>query len=547
MIDSSDTKDNYNDIQESENNYRVLMELLPDAVVIHRDNIVLYANQAAGQMAGLQNSDDLIGRNVNEFLFDLDRDEVQLRIRSVMEGNRDPTLVEGKIKDINGHTIYVEGVSRMVPHLGKPAVLTLLRDITELKEAIQNIEYRNNVLHRILDTLPAIVYVSDMNTYEVLFINEYGRNIWGNVSGQLCYETIQENQTRPCEFCTNKYLLNKNGEPTVVYNWEFRNTKNDRWYNIRDLAIPWIDGRIVRMEIALDITDRKEAERDLKEANRRLLTMYEQLEEKNIELKEQIEMEMEKLRKHEFLLIQQSKLAAMGEMIGAISHQWRQPLNGLGLIVQDIQDSYEHNELTEEYLDDNVQDALQLIDFMSRTIDDFRDFLRPVELIEDFYPCRAIENVVHLLNTQLENHGTTVDLQCDDYDLLISGAENDFKQVLVNLINNARDAIGEQKNNSISSSEIFKGNIIIQMVHNADEIIISVEDNGGGIDPEIIDRIFEPYFTTKETGKGTGIGLYMSRVIVDNRLHGRIHVRNGDQGALFEIRIPCQKDGGLKK
>jgi len=120
----------------------------------------------------------------------------------------------------------------------------------------------------ILDSIDALVYVADMDTYELIFANEYGRKIWGNMQGKTCWKVLQEGQDGPCTFCTNDRLLDKDGKPTGVYVWEFQNTANKRWYQCRDQAIPWVDGRIVRMEVATDITERKQAEDELKKAKK---------------------------------------------------------------------------------------------------------------------------------------------------------------------------------------------------------------------------------------------------------------------------------------
>jgi diguanylate cyclase (GGDEF)-like protein len=118
----------------------------------------------------------------------------------------------------------------------------------------------------VLDSLDALVYVTDMQTHEILFFNEYGRTIWGDGAGKICWQTLQSGQSGPCEFCTNDKLVDKDGQATGVYVWEFQNTVNGHWYQCRDQAIQWIDGRLVRMEIATDITDRKQVEEELRAA-----------------------------------------------------------------------------------------------------------------------------------------------------------------------------------------------------------------------------------------------------------------------------------------
>jgi diguanylate cyclase (GGDEF)-like protein len=130
------------------------------------------------------------------------------------------------------------------------------------------LEHYRSIL-TILDSLDALVYVSDMQTYELLFTNEYGKSVWGDIQGQTCWKVLQDGQSGPCAFCTNDRLLDADGQPSGVYVWEFQNTVNQHWYQCRDQAIRWTDGRLVRLEIATDITDRKLAEEELKVAKQR--------------------------------------------------------------------------------------------------------------------------------------------------------------------------------------------------------------------------------------------------------------------------------------
>lgn len=151
----------------------------------------------------------------------------------------------------------------------KPASTELLLGSALMDDDIKLAEESYRGIATVLDSLDALVYVSDMQTNEVLFVNEYGRSIWGNIQGKTCWKALQTGQVGPCSFCTNSRLLDEFGAPTDVYVWEFQNTVNKRWYQCRDKALRWVDGRMVRLEIATDITDKKHAEEELKAAKRR--------------------------------------------------------------------------------------------------------------------------------------------------------------------------------------------------------------------------------------------------------------------------------------
>lgn len=146
------------------------------------------------------------------------------------------------------------------------AIVRLAENNSPLNPDDNEFQQSYNTISTVLDSLDALVYVSDMNTHELLFFNEYGKAIWGDAVGKICWATLQTGQSGPCEFCTNDKLLDENGQSNGVYVWEFQNTVDGHWYQCRDQAIQWIDGRIVRMEIATDITERKQAEEELKAA-----------------------------------------------------------------------------------------------------------------------------------------------------------------------------------------------------------------------------------------------------------------------------------------
>jgi signal transduction histidine kinase len=216
----------------------------------------------------------------------------------------------------------------------------------------------------------------------------------------------------------------------------------------------------------------------------------------------------------------------MGEMIGMIAHQWRQPLNALALNIQFLPEmlSDECDKKVIEKLENFSKDNMQTIKFMSHTIDDFRNFFKKDKEKVEFDVTEEINKVLDIQKTQLNDHN--IELIKNLKPIKVKEFKNEFKQVILNLISNAKDAIVKQNK---------KGIIKISNYELNDEVVVIIEDNGGGIDDNIIDKIFEPYFTTKET-QGTGLGLYMSNEII-KRMGGKIEVKNTKYGAKFIIRL----------
>ncbi|NQY24390.1 MAG: PAS domain-containing protein [Campylobacteraceae bacterium] len=238
----------------------------------------------------------------------------------------------------------------------------------------------------------------------------------------------------------------------------------------------------------------------------------------------------ERLQQKQFL-IQQGKLAEMGDMIAAIAHQWNEPLVELSAQVQDIQTSYLLEDLQKVHMDDFVNDSMVQIKYMSKTLSDFRNFLKPSTKRTLFSIKNSFDEIFEIVGKQLfySNISTTIEYNNEKKELLIYGFENEFKQVLLNIINNAKNKILEKETN-----EKFKLTIKI----NSDETynIIEIIDDGGIIDEKIINSIFDPYFTTKE--EGTGFGLYMAKVIIEDKMMGNIRVHNHANLVVFTIKIP---------
>ncbi|KJU84512.1 sensor signal transduction histidine kinase [Candidatus Magnetobacterium bavaricum] len=265
-----------------------------------------------------------------------------------------------------------------------------------------------------------------------------------------------------------------------------------------------------------------------------------QLEELNAHLEERVRLEIQRRGQQEVMLIHQSKLAAMGDMIGAIAHQWRQPLNAIGMIIQDFEDAFTFGELNKDYIDTNIKRGMEIIYDMSKTIDDFRNFFRADREMIDFDLISTVQKVISLVSDQLRHNYISVTVNSNGLARLItSGLPNEFKQVMLNVIGNARDAILQRREKGHMGKE--KGLISIEASKEAGRALLRISDNGGGIGEKVIDRIFEPYFTTKQPDKGTGIGLHMSKIIIEEHMSGYITVANITNGAMFTIELNCKE------
>lgn len=296
--------------------------------------------------------------------------------------------------------------------------------------------------------------------------------------------------------------------------------KDGSGFEVEFVATPIMDdGRIVGAVVVFkDITEQKELQRELLRINQQL----------EIRIKEEVEARQQQ----ELILMQQSKMAMMGEMIGAIAHQWRQPLNSLAILVQDVHEVYKYEEITEEYIVSFKGMAMSIIQRMSKTIDDFRNYFKPDKQEEQFSLECAVEQTLNLVLPQLNNNRIMVNFQKTG-EHLVYGYKNELEQAILIIISNAKDVLLDNK--------IQNPKIDITICDLGDKIWLIIQDNGGGIPEKIRHRIFEPYFTTKEQGKGTGIGLYIAKEIVERQMGGKIYAENSEDGARFLIILDGSK------
>lgn len=252
-------------------------------------------------------------------------------------------------------------------------------------------------------------------------------------------------------------------------------------------------------------------------------------ENEKTKLQNLIDTEIERRMDSEYLLMQQAKLATMGEMIGHIAHQWRQPLAQLGGIFMNLESAYAFNELDEKYLNQRVLHGNDLLKYMSNTIEDFRNFFEPNRTKEVFNLSEYIQNAVNIINASLTYHHINLDFHKPSKTINTTGFPSEFSQVILNILANAQDVLVQE--------DIKNPFIKIVLRETKDKVYIDIEDNGGGINLNVIDKVFDIYFTTKSKKEGTGLGLYISKLIIETKLSGEINVSNSDVGAVFTIEL----------
>ena len=505
-------------LQESEERFRLIGTSANDGIVIlGAEDRVVYWNPAAEKIFGYPAS-EVFDRKLHELIAPVRFREDFRRGFAHFIATGEGTLL-GKTFEIealhkNGNEFPIELSISAFQLKGRWHALGIARDIGERKKA--ELEFKT-----IIQTTKDGFLVVDAYQGQLLDANDAYCNMLGYGRAELLDLRIADIEVM------------ESPEKVIKHNAEIRNAGKARFETRQRRK----DGRIIDVDISAtylearggvfivfirNITERKRLERELQHLNQ---TVEEQV-------KDGIARNMEQER----VLIHQSRLAAMGEMIGNIAHQWRQPINALTLLLANIKDAHEFNEMSQEYLNKAVGTGQQMIQKMSSTIDDFRNFFKPNKVKQSFNPCDSIEDAIKLVSHSFQNSGIAItqDKSLETYNAL--GYPNEFAQVVLNALSNARDAIAGKKRES------FAGKVHIEAEKTGNTLAVTIRDNGGGIPEEIMGKVFDPYFTTKE--KGTGIGLYMSKMIMDH-MDGGIIVRNVEGCAEVRLTLPMDADSAV--
>lgn len=280
--------------------------------------------------------------------------------------------------------------------------------------------------------------------------------------------------------------------------------------------------------ISRDITDRKITEQRLVNLNKQLSEKSIALEDLNRSLEERIQKALQESREKDRILTLQSRQAAMGELIGNIAHQWRQPLNAINLIIFDLLEAYKYKELDENYLNNSYNEINRVVQNMSQTIDDFRNFFKPVKEKKLFDINTIIEQSLHFSSAGLAANNIHLTFKKNG-SIMVMGYPNELIQTLINIIQNAKDALLESHNTN--------KNIWINSHVENDYALISINNNGGIIPPDHLEKVFDPYYSTKPEGHGTGMGLFISKTIIEKNMKGNLNVKNIENGVCFEIKM----------
>ncbi len=259
-----------------------------------------------------------------------------------------------------------------------------------------------------------------------------------------------------------------------------------------------------------------------------LKSYKEKVRDNELTLKTKISKAITESQKKDQTMLYQSRLAQMGEMISMIAHQWKQPLSEISGIFMELETACKFDKVDKKYVLECAKDGDRISEFMSRTIEDFRNFFKPDKKREKFSINDALEEAITLVSASIKNSNIQIFKEAKT-DMFITGYSNEYSQVVLNILLNAKDVLISRK--------IENPSIYIKIYKKNNKSILEISDNANGINDNIINKIFDPYFSTKEKVNGTGLGLYMSKMIIEKSMGGRLSVANNNIGASFKIEV----------
>ena len=531
------------ELRESEEKFRILAETIPSAIIVYQEEKLVYVNPAAIEATGYSEQECMQMR-----FWDLASDDFKELIRdrgiARQRGEKIPSQYEYQWVTKSGEKKWAFISSARIEYKGKPAGIAMLVDISdrrrmeeELHQAHDELEKRvmerTEELARATEALTAsekekslILNITD----DILIFYDPDMNIlWANKAAgasvnmtheelrkRRCWEAWHQRQ-EPCFGCP-VLLARDTGQPQEM---EVRSPDQRVWF-IRAYPVRDESGRLIGMvEFTQDFTERKLIEEELERQKSRL-------QELNSTLENRVREEVTKNREKDILLIQQNRQAAMGELLEHIAHQWKQPLTVVSLVIQNLWYLHANSKLTADKVRETIDTTTDLLEHMAHTIEDFRDFYRPDKKKTVFSITDSVDKALAFISPALKHESIAVDVDVVP-GLLAMGYPREYIQVLLNVLSNARDALIDRKTEEAT--------ITIRGVAEGTRAVITITDNAGGIPESVVHSIFDLYVTTKEARGGTGIGLHMSKNIIEKNMDGSLTAHNTNSGAQFRIAV----------
>lgn len=425
----------------------------------------------------------------------------------------------------DGSTFPVEAAINHVRFGDQEYCFSYITDITARKAAENALRENEQYLRNLLEQFPGTVFWKDRESVyrgcNLAFAQGAGFERVDDIVGMTDYDMPWKESEATAYRRDDQEVMQGGRSKLDILETQLQANGKQVRFNTSKVPIHDHRGEVVGvLGLSHDITQQQRAAEALRELNATLETRVREEAQKN--------------REKDHLLIQQSRLAAMGEMIGNIAHQWRQPINALGLVLANIRDAHEFGDLDQDYLHTQVDRGTNLIHKMSTTIDDFRNFFRPDRSRQVFSLAQAVKEALMVVELSFTHSNIRIELDIAE-DVSSLGLGNEYAQVVLNLLANSKNAISER--------QVQAGAVHIRVARDGDMAAVTVGDNGGGIPEEVLPKVFDPYFTTRESG--TGIGLYMSRMIIEN-MGGHISVTNTEAGARFTLHTPLAPPDGAQ-
>ncbi len=510
--DISERKQAEDALRVSEENYRMLFESANDAIFVYHTSPdgmpskFININQKASEMLGYS-SEELL-------TFSPDNLVVPEKLSVI------PGIVEEKKKKggncifeitllcKDGRHLEVEISDHSFIVKGTPYTLSIVRDVTDRKKVEAALKYSKLQLEAVFNNLDAAIYIADISSHEILYTNDYMTNVWGkDLTGHICWQSIHKNKTGPCEFCSNDKLIDDDGNSTDPYIWELYNYRVNRWYEVHDQAIPWANGKLVRLSVAIDITERKNQEDQKLEAS---------------------------LQKEQF-----RKLQSLKTMAGAIAHRFNNAMmvvqGNLELMTLTLpvgSSEYEMASNAAKAASGASQVGSMMLSYVGQRP------LKRQDIPLDILARESVTPLKTLLHPSIALRFTPPEKR-----LYCSVDQQQIKEVIESILTNAIEALDDGVGTiQISFGTDYFTTDLFPVAFQNDSIkdgvytYCQIKDTGHGVEPRDLSRIFEPFFTTRFVGRGLGLALTVG---VMQSHHGAITIESVlGQGTTVRVLLP---------